>query len=116
MAGDRRGPAGPGDGRTFDEPWQARIFAMVNAMHGAGHYEWRAFQELLIDEIANHGAADGHDYYERWLAAAERLIIDRGFGERKELATIRQHLEDLPPPSTTSEAAPLAVEPARRRR
>ncbi|MCE2519958.1 MAG: nitrile hydratase accessory protein [Alphaproteobacteria bacterium] len=115
MAGDHNAPVRPGEERTFDEPWQARIFAMVNAMHGAGHYDWRAFQELLIDEIASHGSADGHDYYERWLAAAERLIIARGFGDRKELAIIRQHLENHPPPRTTSTAAPLAVEPARRR-
>ena len=112
MAGDRNESAGPGDERTFDEPWQARIFAMVTAMHGAGNYEWRAVQELLIDEIASHGAADGHHYYQRWLAAAERLFIARGFGDRKELALIRQHLEDHPPPPTTSTAAPVAVEPA----
>ena len=112
MAGDRNGSAGPGDERTFDEPWQARIFAMVTAMHGDGHYEWRAFQERLIDEIESRGAADGHDYYERWLAAAERLIVARGFGDRKELALIRQHLEDHPPLPTTSTAAPVAVEPA----
>ena len=48
---------GPECDPAFDEPWQARIFAVVNAMHGAGHYEWRAFQELLIDEITRHAAA-----------------------------------------------------------
>lgn len=112
VASDRNGP---GDERTFEEPWQARIFALVNAMHGAGHYEWSAFQELLIDEIASHGSADGHDYYERWLAAAERLFVARGFGEARELAIIRQHLEAHPPPRTTSTVAPLAVAPARRR-
>ena len=42
---------------AFDEPWQARIFVVVNAMHCAGHHEWRAFQELLIDEITRHAAA-----------------------------------------------------------
>ncbi len=99
----------------FDEPWQARIFALVNAMHADGHYEWSAFQELLADEIAHRGAADGHDYYERWLAAVERLVLARGFGERTELALIRQHLEDHSPPPTTSMVTPLAVDPARRR-
>ncbi len=104
------------DERPFDEPWQARIFAIVTAMHGDGRYAWREFQELLIDEIAARGEADGSDYYERWLAAAERLVTALGMSGQDELARRREHLADHAPHPTTAPPGPLSVEPPRRAR
>ena len=110
----QRAPAGDDDEPVFDEPWQARIFAIVRAMHQDGRYAWREFQLLLIDEIGSRGAEDGSDYYERWLAAAERLVIARGMSRADELAALRAHLASHPPHPTKASPGPMAVEPARR--
>ena len=107
-------PAGGDDEPVFEEPWQARIFAIVRAMHQDGRYAWREFQLLLIDEIGTRGTEDGSDYYERWLAAAERLVIARGMSRAGELADLREHLASHPPHPKTAPPGPVAVEPARR--
>jgi len=101
-------------GPTFKEPWQARIFALVSRMYMDGRYAWDDFKDLLIDEIQTNGAADGSDYYERWLAAAERLVTAKGFAADEALAERKAHLAEHPPHPTTSEPGPIAVDPARK--
>jgi nitrile hydratase accessory protein len=60
---------------VFAAPWEASAFAMVLALHRAGHFEWREWVELLAAEI---GSAEpdptGALYYERWARALERLL------------------------------------------
>ena len=102
------------DDPVFDEPWQARVFALVSAMHLDGRYAWREFQQLLADEIGARGARDGSDYYERWLAAAERLVVGKGMSRAEELARRRQHLASHPPHPSPASPEPVAVAPARR--
>ncbi len=80
------------DGPTFEEPWQARAFGIAVALHddGAG-FEWPAFQERLIEEVQREdpGVADAEAlegvYYEQWLAALERLLVEDGVIESGEL-------------------------------
>jgi nitrile hydratase accessory protein len=71
------------NGPVFDVPWQARTFGVVVAFHDDGDgFDWMEFQERLTDEIA----ADDPDivpedalketYYEQWLAAFERLLVE----------------------------------------
>lgn len=105
--GDDAGPA-------FAEPWQARIFALVARLCDDGRYDWDAFKELLIDEIGRHGADDGSDYYERWLAAVERLMVARGFVAPDELAARKAHLALHPPHPAHAARGPVAVDPPRR--
>lgn len=81
-----------GDSIVFDAPWQARAFGMVAALHDGGNgFDWIEFQERLIDEVA---AADPDmapedalekAYYEQWLAAFERLLIEEGYLSPKEI-------------------------------
>ncbi len=99
---------------SFHEPWQARIFALVTRLCEDGRYDWDRFKVLLIDEIERNGAPDGADYYERWLAAAERLITDMGLLSRDELAARKSHLADHPPHPTHAAPGPIAVDPPRR--
>jgi len=74
-----------GDGPVFEAPWQARAFGIAVALYddGAG-FEWSAFQERLIEEVRADGReADGAEaleevYYEQWLAALERLLVEDG--------------------------------------
>jgi nitrile hydratase accessory protein len=80
------------DGPTFEEPWQARAFGICVALYddGAG-FEWSAFQERLIEEVrrgdptASDAEALEGVYYEQWLAALERLLVEDGAVEPGEL-------------------------------
>jgi nitrile hydratase accessory protein len=66
---------------VFDEPWQSRAFGMALAMNRAGSYGWDAFADRLTTEIAT---SDG-PYYEAWVSALERLVVERGLVSRTEL-------------------------------
>jgi nitrile hydratase accessory protein len=76
-----RGPANPpreNGGLVFREPWEARAFGLVVAMHDAGHYTWEEFRTRLIAEIETTDD-DGTGYYRQWLAAFEQLLDSRSF-------------------------------------
>lgn len=106
----------PDDGRgpVFDEPWQARIFALVARLTMDGHCAWDDFKALLIDEIRERGAPDGSDYYRRWLAAAERLTAQTGMASGEALDARKAHLARHPPHPTAARPSPIAVFPARK--
>lgn len=77
---DVDGPAAPprANGELmFEEAWEARAFGMVVALHQSGLFEWETFRKELICEIGAwdkaHPDGEGYSYYERWLAAFERL-------------------------------------------
>ena len=73
-------PLAPGiDEPAFAEPWQAQAFAMTVSLHEAGLFSWGEWAEALSAEVKRpDAAADGHDYYERWLAALEKLLAAKG--------------------------------------
>jgi len=80
------------DAPVFDEPWQARAFGIAVALYDDGDgFEWSAFQERLIEavrrddpEATDADALEGV-YYEQWLAALERLLVDDGVVDPGEL-------------------------------
>lgn len=85
---------------VFDEPWQSRAFGAAVAMAQAGVYAFDDMRDLLIEEIsqwelARDPAKGEWNYYERWLAALERLLARRGLldsGEIEErMRTIALH-------------------------
>jgi nitrile hydratase accessory protein len=60
---------------AFAEPWEAQAFALVVELHARGLFTWAEWAESLGAELARPGArADAGDYYDRWLAALERLL------------------------------------------
>ena len=61
----------------FEAPWQARIFAAMVSLADAGCFRWEEFQQRLIAEVGE-GDGDPHHYYEHWLAAAEKLLAEKG--------------------------------------
>jgi nitrile hydratase accessory protein len=76
---------------VFTEPWEARAFGIAIALCERRGLDWEEFRGRLIAEIgaweAAHGAADdGWSYYERWLAALERLVIEHGLVAPAEIA------------------------------
>ena len=79
------------DEPAFEEPWQARAFAVAVQLteRGEGDLPWESFQQRLVEEVE----ADGEDveategvYYEQWLRALERLLVEEGFVDEEELA------------------------------
>ena len=67
---------------VFQEPWEGRAFGLAVAMRDQGLFPWEAFRQRLIGAIAeaDRGPAgeDRPGYYENWLAALERLLVERG--------------------------------------
>jgi nitrile hydratase accessory protein len=76
---------------VFNEPWESRIFGAAVALCERGLFEWDEFRERLIAEIAAADAkADAAEhvrstYYEHFLSALERLLIDKGICAKEEI-------------------------------
>jgi nitrile hydratase len=70
----------------FSEPWEGRVFGMAITLHREGTYPWEEFQTQLIAEInsADCKSGSGSDYYEHWLAAFEKLLLEKGIMTRTE--------------------------------
>src|SRR5438445_9140120 len=69
---------------VFNSPWESRAFGMAVALCEQGRYQrWDEFRDRLIAEIAawerrHREREEPWNYYERWLAALERLQIEKG--------------------------------------
>ena len=71
---------------VFAAPWEGRAFGMAVALNEGGAYEWGDFQRRLAEEItAAPSDNDASEYYERWLASLESLLLDNGMITREEL-------------------------------
>jgi nitrile hydratase accessory protein len=71
---------------VFAEPWEGRAFALaVETVERLG-LPWDAFRERLVAAIAE---APNRPYYESWLSALERLVLDHHAAEPDDLATHR---------------------------
>ena len=97
---DVDGPAAPprSNGElVFAQPWESRAFGVAVALHDAGVIDFEDFRARLINEIAAweaaHGtAAAGYRYYERWLAALERTLLDAGLVDTDRVDSARERL------------------------
>jgi nitrile hydratase accessory protein len=72
---------------VFGEPWQAQAFALAVKLSEQGHFTWKEWAAALADELKaaeNRGEPDdGTQYYEHWLAALERLVVEKGLTDRE---------------------------------
>lgn len=70
------------EGPVFREPWEAQAFSMTLKLHQQGHFSWKEWAGYLSEEIERaRGRGDpdlGDTYYHHWLAALERICIDKG--------------------------------------
>jgi nitrile hydratase accessory protein len=68
------------DSPVFNEPWEARAFAMVLALHQRGLFTWPQWAAALSRQITQaHATGDadlGDTYYQHWLLALESLVTD----------------------------------------
>ena len=71
---------------VFQAPWEGRAFGLAVAMSDRQHFPWDAFRDRLIAEIASaEESNESSSYYERWLAAFERVVIESGLISRQDL-------------------------------
>ncbi len=71
---------------VFQAPWEGRAFGLAVAMNERGLFPWDDFRQRLIAEISEEETSGAPStYYERWLAAFERLVIEKGLVRRDEL-------------------------------
>jgi nitrile hydratase accessory protein len=71
-------PMDAADGPVFNEPWEARAFAMTLALHERGVFTWPQWAAALSRQITQARAAGdadlGDTYYQHWLRALESLV------------------------------------------
>jgi len=63
---------------VFEQPWQARAFGLAVVLCRERGLDWEVFRSRLIEEIGSweQDPDDGWGYYERWLDALERLVVE----------------------------------------
>lgn len=78
----------------FAEPWQAQAFAVVVELIESGRLtaeEWSQRLSAELKAAEGRGEYDtGERYYGHWLAALERLAVDREITAWNELAEARE--------------------------
>jgi nitrile hydratase accessory protein len=78
---------------VFEAPWQAKAFAMTLVLYGRGLFTWSEWASTLAAEITRAQTTgdpdDGSTYYQHWLAAIERLVVDKGVATSDHLVARR---------------------------
>lgn len=99
---------------VFNEPWEAKGFALVLALHQQGLFTWHEWAQALAAQIAqaqDRGDADlGDIYYRHWVAALESLVARKGASSAAELERYRaawDHAADR-----TAHGSPIELSPA----
>jgi nitrile hydratase accessory protein len=78
---------------NFDADWQRRAFGVAVALSEFGHYPWSAFQQQLIAAIGGWESTseperDSWQYYQHWLTALERVLVEHGLVTPDELPAL----------------------------
>jgi nitrile hydratase accessory protein len=76
---------------SFDEPWQAQVFAMAVMLNERGLFDWSEWASALGAEIAAGPQEAGNEtYFLNWLRALEKLLIAKGVAGGGELTELAQ--------------------------
>jgi nitrile hydratase accessory protein len=85
-------PLGEDGEPVFAAPWEARVFALTVEAHSAGLFTWSEWTQALGAELAQGG--DGRreppGYYDRWLAAFEKLLTAKGVAVAGQLSGLQK--------------------------
>ena len=75
---------------SFTEPWHAQAFAAAVALSKAEFFTWSEWVDVFAAEIAREPQRQGENseaaYYRQWLAALEKLLVERGLATGKEIS------------------------------
>jgi nitrile hydratase accessory protein len=99
MTGSTAPPRANGE-LVFEEPWHARVFGLAVGLVEEQGLEWEEFRSRLIDEIGAWGrgsftpSGETYNYYERWAAALERLVLETGLVSIDDLEAEIREIED----------------------
>ena|SRR6266436_4665444 len=90
MVGSEDAPPRSNGELFFQRLWEGRAFGMAIALSKKGHYEWEEFRQELIASIAEWEAKHckddpDWDYYERWLLALEKMVLETQLLSRDEI-------------------------------
>ena len=86
------------DGPIFSEPWQAQAFAVVVELTEAGtltRQEWADHLGAVLKEAEERGEYDtGQRYYDHWLTALERVVVDKNLAVWEDLTKESKTIRD----------------------
>lgn len=86
------------NGPVFAEPWQAQAFAVVVGLTESGkvsRQEWAERLGAALREAEQRGEYDtGRHYYDHWLTALERLVVEKNLTGWDELTTEGEAIRD----------------------
>lgn len=90
LMGSEESPPRENGNLAFKRSWEQVAFALAIALSKKGYYEWEDFRQNLIAMIgeweSDHGLEDSTwDYYQRWYAVLEKLVLETGLVERADL-------------------------------
>lgn len=76
---------------SFDEPWQAEVFALTTYLNETGMFTWGQWGERFGVALANAGVPieGGRDYYLIWLETLMTLLIDLGHATTAEVEMMK---------------------------
>ena len=82
----------------FAEPWQATAFALAVRLSAQGYFTWNEWAATLGEELksaADRGEPDdGSRYYLHWLAALERLVVEKNLSGSEALIARKEAWAD----------------------
>ncbi|MDA0266511.1 MAG: nitrile hydratase accessory protein [Cyanobacteria bacterium] len=87
-------PLSGGNEPTFQSPWEAKAFAMVNQLTASEHWSGSEWTDAFAQEIAaaESDPTETSTYYERWVRVCEQLLVAKGIIES---GAIEQRMEAL---------------------
>lgn len=92
MMGSETSPPRSNGSLKFDRAWEERAFGIAIALSKKGYYEWEEFRQELIAAVASWEATHctddpSWDYYQRWFAALECMVLESDLISNEELET-----------------------------
>lgn len=90
LMGSEEAPPRDNGQLAFNRSWEQVAFAMAIALSKKGYYEWEEFRQNLMATISEweseHELNDPTwDYYQRWYAVLEKLVLEAGIVDQADL-------------------------------